>query len=92
MIDNIALISRSDIYLLKQIDDAIRSNNFKWALKLIEHALKYIPDNKYLISKAVFGYFSMGMDKMALPYLDQHLKYFSDDFNELMDLADMLLS
>lgn len=90
LIDKIALISRSDTYLLKQIDDAIRSRNFNWALKLIDHALKYNPENKYLISKAVTGYFSMGFDRMALPYLGQHIKYFSDDYNELMNIADFL--
>jgi tetratricopeptide (TPR) repeat protein len=91
MIDKIALIARDDTYLLKQIDDAIRSGNFKWALKLLEHSLKYNPDNKYLISKAIFGYFSMGYDSLALPYLDKHINYYSDNFNELIDLADLLL-
>jgi tetratricopeptide (TPR) repeat protein len=92
LIDNIAFIARSDDYLLKQIDDAIRSGNFKWALKLLEHSLKYNPENKYLISKAIYGYFGMGLEKMALPYLDQHIKYYSDNFNELIDLADLLKS
>lgn len=92
LMDNIALIARSDEYLLKQIDDAIRSGNFKWALKLLEHSLKYNPDNKYIISKAIYGYLGMGFDKMALPYLDQHLKYTTDNFNELIDIADLLLS
>jgi tetratricopeptide (TPR) repeat protein len=90
LIDKIALISRSDTYLLKQIDDAIRSENYQWALKLCTHALKYIPDNKYLISKTIFGYFVLGLDKKALPYLDQHISYFSDDFNELIHLAELL--
>lgn len=92
LIDKIALVSRSDTYLLKQVDDAIRSGNFKWALKLLKHSLQYNPDNKYLISKAIYGYFGMGFDKMALPYLDRHINYFSDNFNELIDLADLLLS
>ena len=37
LIEKISLISRSDTYLLKQIDDAIRSQNFNWALKLFDH-------------------------------------------------------
>lgn len=88
--DKLALMSRSDTYLLKQIDDAVRSLNFNWALKLFDHALKYIPDNKFLLSKALFGYFNLGFDKNALPYLDQHLKYFSDDFVELVLFATIL--
>jgi tetratricopeptide (TPR) repeat protein len=90
LIDKIALISRSDTYLLKQIDNAIRSNNYRWALMLCEHALKYNPDNKFLISNIIFEYFTLGYDKKALLYLNKHIKYFSDDFNELMHLADIL--
>ena len=92
LIDKIALIARSDNYLLKQIDDAIRSGNFNWAIQLLNHSLKYNPDNKFLISKAIFGYFSMGFDKLALPFLDKHIKYFSDDFNELIELATVLFN
>lgn len=90
LIDNIALISRSDNYLLKEIDDAMRSLNFKWELKLFDQALKYNTQNKYLISKALFGYFILGFDKKALPYLDQHFLKFSDDFNELYLMASIL--
>lgn len=90
LVDNIALISRSDNYLLKEIDDAMRSLNFKWELKLFDQALKYNTQNKYLISKALFGYFILGFDKKALPYLDQHFTKFSDDFNELYLMASIL--
>lgn len=90
LVDKLALMSRSDTYLLKQIDDAVRSLNFNWALKLFDHALKYIPDNKFLLSKALYGYFNLGFDKKAIPYLDQHLKYFSDDFVELLLFATIL--
>jgi tetratricopeptide (TPR) repeat protein len=83
-------MSRFDTYLLKEMDDAIRSLNFKMALKLFAHALKYVPDNKFIISKAVYGYLNLGLDKNALPYLDQHLKYFSDDFDELFLFATTL--
>jgi tetratricopeptide (TPR) repeat protein len=91
LVDKIALMSRSDTYLLKQIDDALRSLNFNWEIKLFDHALKYIPDNKFLISKALFGYFSLNYDKKALPYLDQHFKLFSDDFDELCLIATVLI-
>lgn len=90
LIDKIALISRSDEYLLKQIDDEIRNSNYKWALTLCTHALKFNPDNKYLISKTIFGYFVLGMNKKALPYLNKHIKYYGDDYNELMHLANLL--
>jgi tetratricopeptide (TPR) repeat protein len=90
LIDRVALISRSETYLLKQIDDALHSLNFNWELKLFDHALKYIPDSKYLISKALFGYLFLNYGNKALPYLDQHFKFYSDDFNEMMLFAMLL--
>lgn len=90
LIDRLALMSRSDTYLLKQIDDAVRSLNFNWAQKLFDHSLKYIPDNKYLLSKAMYGYLTLGFNDKALPYLDLHFNYYGDDFNELFLFATVL--
>ena len=91
LVDKIALISRSDQYLLKQIDVAKMSYNFNWELELCTHSMKYIPDDKYLISNIIVLYFILGRDKDVLPLLDQHLKSYNDDFEELMKLADLLV-
>ena len=90
LIDKIALISRSDQYLLKQIEDAKMSYNFNWQLKLCNHAMKYIPDNKYLVSNTIMLYFILGKDKEVLPLLDRHLNYYNDDYEELIKFADLL--
>jgi tetratricopeptide (TPR) repeat protein len=88
--DNIILMSRSDKYLPKQIEEAFRSLNFEWGIKLCNHAMKYIPDNKFVISNTIYGYLLIGDGKKALPYLDKHINYFKDDFKELMNIADLL--
>ena len=90
LMDKIALISRADQYVLKQIDDAKMTYNFKWELNLCTHALKYLPDNKFLLSNTIIAYFILGRDNDVLPLLDRHLKCYSDDFEELMKLADLL--
>lgn len=90
LIDQISLLSRSDQYLLKQIEDALRSRNGPWALELCNHALRFYPDNKELISTAVFENFREGNDTRALSYLDKHFDYFNNDAKELMDLTDLL--
>jgi tetratricopeptide (TPR) repeat protein len=90
LIDKITLMSRSDTYLLKQIDDALHSLNFNWELMLFDHALKYIPDNKFLLSKAIFGYLYLGFGEKAIPYLDKHFNYYIDDYKELMLFAILL--
>ncbi len=51
--DRISLMSRSENYLLKQIDEAYNTSYTDWARTLIDNALRYLPDNKYVISKAV---------------------------------------
>jgi len=90
LIDGLALISRSDQYLLKQIDEAQKKAHPSFALVIADHALKYLPDNKYIISKSVKLLLNMNYGKQALPYLDRHLKYFTGDFAELKEVADLL--
>jgi tetratricopeptide (TPR) repeat protein len=90
LIDSIATISRSDEYLLKQIDNAVRSENFVWALRLCDHAITYFPENKYLITKVMSENFRQNNDQKALDYLDRHFGYYTEDFNELRDIVDIL--
>lgn len=90
LIDRIALISRSETYLLKEIDDAVSSLNFKWELKLFDQALKYCAESKFIISKVVIGYLYLGIGEKSLPYLEKHIAWFSDEFNELLHIATLL--
>lgn len=90
LMDKIALLSRSDQYLLKQMEDAERSGNYRWALTLCDQGLQYFPENKTLISTAVFENLRQGFDSKALSYLDKHFEYFNNDAKELMDATDLL--
>jgi tetratricopeptide (TPR) repeat protein len=90
LIDKLALISRSELYLPKQIDDALNSANPEWALKLFKNALLYLPDNKYLISKAIKYYLRMNKGKEALPYLNKNFMDFKDNYNDMISIADLL--
>jgi len=88
--DKLALMSRSELYLTRQIEDAVKSANPAFALEIIKHALKYLPDDKYLISKAISFFLRMDMGEYAIQYLDKHFSYFRDDPNEMSEVADML--
>jgi tetratricopeptide (TPR) repeat protein len=90
LIDRLALISRSEIYLLKQIDEAEKGIYPDWALELAENGMKNIPDNKYLISKTIRLLLKLDKGKQAIQYLDQHISLFRDDFNEINEVADIL--
>ncbi|MEO7766227.1 MAG: tetratricopeptide repeat protein, partial [Ferruginibacter sp.] len=90
LIDEIALISRSDEYLLKQIDNAVRSSNDQWALALCNQAMKYYPANKELVSHVFFIYLRMGNKEKVLTYLPEHFALFQKETRELMDAMDFL--
>ena len=81
--DKIVLLSRSELYLLKKIDEAEKSFHSDWALKLVNHGLQYMPDNNYLISKAIKIYLWKSLNEQAIALTDQHLKLFWENFAEL---------
>lgn len=87
LIDKLSLFSKSETYLLKQIDDAIRSSNSHWALELIGLGLESIPNSKYLISKAIKHYIDMNATKKALPLIDKHLEYFKENYQEIIEVG-----
>ena len=84
LIDKLSLMSRSDEFLMKQIDLAIRSANSQWADELLIGGLKYFSGNKFFISKAIKQFLSTGNYDQAIPLVDRHFKYFSDTYNELI--------
>jgi len=89
--DRLALISRSEIYVMKQIDDAEKGGYSSFGIELINNAMVNIPEDKFLISKAIKLYILMNLDKQALPYFDRHMQLFGDDINEIKMVADMCM-
>lgn len=90
IIDKLALLSKSDLYLLKQIDEAERNIYPEWAIKLLTNAIQAMPENKYIISKAIKLFLKMGDAQQITPFLEQHLKYYKDDQSEIKEVADLL--
>ena len=83
LMDRIVLLSRSELYLLKKIDEAEKSFHSDWALKLVNQGLQYMPDNSYLISKAIKIYLWKNLNDQAIALTDKHLKLFWDNFAEI---------
>lgn len=90
LIDKFALMSRSDEFLMKQIDLAIKSANSGWADELLIVGLKYFSDNQFFISKAIKQFLSTGMYEMAIPLLDRHLRYCKNIYSELVSVGIQL--
>ena len=90
LIDRVSLLSKSDLYLLKQIDEAERNVYPRWAIKLLTNAIRVMPENKYLVSKAIKIFLKMGAVQQALPFLEKHLDYYKDDSVEIKEVADLL--
>jgi len=89
--DILARISLSDLYLLKQVDDADKGGYPNFALELVSTGMVNTPEDKFVISKAIKLYLLRGLDKLALPHLDKHLQYFSDDIIEIRMVADLCM-
>jgi len=87
LIDRLVLLSKSELYLLKKIDEAERSIYPEWAMQLINNAVESIPDNKYLVSKAIKTSLMLNLDEKAAAYADQHIVYFQDNFSELNNMG-----
>jgi tetratricopeptide (TPR) repeat protein len=87
LIDRLVLLSKSELYLLKKIDEAERSMYPEWAMQLVNIALESLPENKYLISKAIKISLMLDLDKEAAAYADQHINYFQDNFTELNNMG-----
>jgi Flp pilus assembly protein TadD len=90
LFDMIALRSRSEMFILKQIDEADYSYYYDWALTLTNHALNYLPYNKYLISKTIKLLLKTGAGSNAITFLNRHMDMYKDDFAELKQVADLL--
>ena len=87
LVDRLVLLSRSELYLLKKIDEAEKSIYPEWALTLVNHALQYMPENPYLISKAIRICLMSGQDEQASSFIDQHLDFYRDNFTEMNNMG-----
>ena len=83
LIDKLVLLSRSELYLLKKIDEAEKSFHSDWALKLVEQGLQFLPDNKYLLSKAIRIYLWKNLTDKAIALTDKQINLFYDDYSEI---------
>jgi len=90
LLDQIALQSRSSSYLLKQIDEADMGRYVDLESRLVKQGLKFMTDDKYLISKAIILYLKTNEAKQSLPLLRQHFQLFNNDLNELTHVANLL--
>lgn len=81
--DRLAAMSRSELYLLKKIDEAERSIHSDWALKLVNQGMKFLPDNKYLQAKAIKIYLWKRMNDRAIAVAGKHMAASSDDYTGL---------
>ena len=90
MFNELTLKSRNTDFILKQVDLARRSENFKWAEELCQHILNYNPDD----IEAVTKYILMKLETSDYTELDDKLKtyyeYYKDDDDKLRHMAETL--
>jgi tetratricopeptide (TPR) repeat protein len=89
LIDKLALMSRSELYLLKQIDEAEQAMYPEYALQLAQNGIKYIPDNKYLVSKTIKLLLRTDSGQKAVPLINKHIGFYKEDFGELKETGGL---
>lgn len=87
LLDKITLLSRSELYLLKKIDEAEDSFHSDWALQLVNQGMKFMPDNNYVVSKAIKIYLWKNQNDNAIRLIDRHMKLFEGNYSELKATA-----
>lgn len=87
LVDRLALLSRSDRYLPKKIDEAYYGIYPEWTLALVDHSMQTMPDNKFVTFKAIRAYLWMDMDQQAISHTDRHISLSQNDFSELYKTA-----
>lgn len=90
LMDRLSLISCSEAYVLKQIDNAMQGNDTKWSYELIKKARENNPDSKYVLSKAIRQFCLMGFGEEAVPLLQDHIAIFNSDHDELVQIGILL--
>jgi len=80
LIDKLALMSRSELFLLKLIDEAKNSGYNAWALTLVKQGLQYMPDNEHLALKSVDIYLLNNLNQEAADLANQHTNSFAGNY------------
>lgn len=87
LIDKLVLLSRSELFLLKKIDEAIRGFHSDWAHQLVNHGLEYLPDNRYMIAKAIEVFLWKNLTDRAIALTDKHIALFKGDYTEIKNMG-----
>lgn len=90
LMDRLSLMSGSETYVLKQLDNAAYGSDPKMCYELTKHALKNIPNNKYVLSKAIKQFARIGMRNEVVPLIDKHFMFFKDSYTELEEVGVLL--
>lgn len=89
LVDQLVLLSRSELYVLKKIDEASSTHYSDWALSIIDNALIHMPENRFLIAKAIKTWLLFNLDDKALPYADIYLAFAENTYGELFATGDL---
>ena len=85
--DRLTMLSRSELFLLKKIDEAKNSAYTDWAHLLVEQGLKFFPDNPDLVSKAIDIYLWKNLNQKAAALTDKHIKTNIGNYDELVAMG-----
>ncbi|MCB0282568.1 MAG: tetratricopeptide repeat protein [Calditrichaeota bacterium] len=89
--DELVFYSRQTGFILKQFDIALNSENFRWALFLVNHILKYNPDEGEALEKLLRLGIYLKQFESAEAVLDKFLEVFKLDEGKLKSMARYMI-
>ena len=89
--DDLILYSRRTDFIIKQIDIAVQSRNFDWAVALNRHIFEYNPQDKEALSKllklAIDLNQKAGLESLVKVYKEHH----QDDEHRVLEMVRFML-
>lgn len=89
LIDRLVLLSKSELFVLKKIDEAIYNVYSDWALTIIDNALQFLPDNRHLIAKAIKTWLWYNLEDKAIAIADDYLAFPENSYSEVFDIGKL---
>jgi tetratricopeptide (TPR) repeat protein len=91
LVDNLLYYSREPRFILKHVEDAVRSENIDWAIVLCNHILKFNPNEIDALIKLIMLNLDVANYNEVTRLIPKFLELSYSDYDKLMELANYLI-
>jgi tetratricopeptide (TPR) repeat protein len=91
LFDNLLYYSREPKFILKYVEDAVKSENLDWAIALCNHILNHNPNEIEAVIKLIMLNLDIANYNEVTRLMPKFLKLSYSDYDKLMELANYLI-